>query len=167
MIPTRLVRALVIAATGTAGKVARIEASGRPGEKFEDREMFQHFGFASRPKGGAECVFLISGGQIISVAEEDRGYRPALAEGEAALFNSAGDLVHLKATGEIEVAATVKVKATAPAIEAIAAATAIITAPSIAANGNVTVTGNLSVTGNISATGTIIDTGGNTPNHDH
>jgi len=66
-------------------------------------ERFQDYGVSSRPKPGAEGVFLAvmgnrGGGVMIAVG--DRRYRlQGLAEGEVALHDDQGQVVHLKRDG--------------------------------------------------------------------
>jgi phage gp45-like len=63
-------------------------------ETFEGVELQQHFGFASRPPAGGECIVVCPGGEGaggVSIAEQDRAHRPtSLAEGDAALYGAKG-----------------------------------------------------------------------------
>jgi len=86
------------------GAIKRFSASGRPDETINDREYFQHYGFTSRPKAGAEIIVIREGNHIIAVASDDRRYRIALEEGEVAIYTDEGDKIHLKRGRKIEVA---------------------------------------------------------------
>jgi len=106
------------------GMIKRISASGRTGETFTNREYFQHYGFTSRPHPGAETIFIQEGNHIIAVASDDRRYRLAIEEGEAALYSDEGDHVLLKRGRVIEVEtemllikASTKVRFETPLIE--------------------------------------------------
>lgn len=84
-----------------AANPARFDASGREGEEFSDREVFQHYGFASRPPKGAQCLLLRSGQNVYMVASDGTEYKAELADGEVALSDKFGNVVHLKKGGEI------------------------------------------------------------------
>jgi phage gp45-like len=101
----RMIRGIFTSVTDTLGKVRRFSASGRSDETVEDREMFQHYGFASSPKSGAENVIFREGNLIISIADGDRRYRVALASGEVAIFTDEGDKIHLKRGRKIDILA--------------------------------------------------------------
>ena len=105
----------------------------------QDRELFQHYGFTSRPLAGSEAVIVRNGDIYISVAEDDRRYRLAVASGEVALYSDEGDKIVLKRGRNIEITAGTKVKITAPATE---------------------ITGNLTVGGNVQASGNVQDAAG-------
>ena len=105
----------------------------------QDRELFQHYGFTSRPLAGAEAVIVRNGDIYISVAEDDRRYRLAVAAGEVALYSDEGDKIVLKRGRNIEITSGTKVKITAPATE---------------------ITGNLTVGGNVQASGNVQDAAG-------
>lgn len=107
------------------GAIKRISASGRSGESFSNRESFQHYGFSSMPKGGAEVIIYREGNHIVVVAEDDRRYRIALESGEVALYTDEGDHVHLKRGRVVEIVtetlvikAGTKVRLETPLVEA-------------------------------------------------
>lgn len=118
------------------GAIKRFSAFGRTDETISDREYFQHYGFTSRPKPGAECIIIKEGNHIIMIASDDRRYRIALDEGEVALYTDEGDKVHLKRDRNIEIVAGAKITITAPEAE---------------------ISGNLTVDGNIKAHGNVTD----------
>jgi phage baseplate assembly protein V len=164
------------------GAIARFSGSGRIGEAFAGREYFQHYGFTSRPKAGAEGLVLIQGNTVYLIATDDRRYRIALEEGEVALYTDEGDRIHLKRGGEILVSSqgTVTIEgATEVAIDSatvaitatgdvtIDAATSVaITAPAVAISGNLAVDGNIALTGSIAlTTGTVANSAGDVLHH--
>jgi phage gp45-like len=100
-----MIRGIIKTFSGLAAKVARFTASGRLGELIEDRESFQHYGMASRPLAGSECLVLRDGNHFLMIASEDRRYRIALEGGEVALYTDEGDKIHLKRNRKIEVTA--------------------------------------------------------------
>jgi phage gp45-like len=85
------------------GVIKRFSADGRSDESFENREYFQHYGFTSRPKPGAEIIIIREGNAIIAIASDDRRYRLQIEEGEVALYTDEGDKVHLKRGRVVEI----------------------------------------------------------------
>lgn len=70
----------------------------------EDRiEHYQPYGFTSRAKSGALGLFLALGGHrahaIAAVIADPRVRLKSLAEGEVAVYDDLGNVVHLKRTG--------------------------------------------------------------------
>ena len=120
------------------GVIKRFSGIGRPGETIASREYFQHYGFTSRPRAGAEGVCLKQGNNVIMIASDDRRYRIAVEDGEVALYTDEGHYLHFKRGGTLEISCP-----------------------------NITMIGDVAVTGSISATGSIVDGGGNTNNHSH
>jgi phage gp45-like len=113
----RMIRSTVNTSTARAGKILRMNVSGRIGETIDDREVFQQFGFQSCPPEGSESIILADGSVYIHVATDDRRYRISLQGGEAAINNDQGDMVHIKNSGEIEVKASSKCIVNAPLVE--------------------------------------------------
>lgn len=99
-----MIRAIIKSITEAANNVRKFSASGRPGETISNREIFQHYGFASRPLEGAEAIIIRDGNHLIMIADEDRRYRVELDEGEVVLSSHDGSKVHLKKDGEILIA---------------------------------------------------------------
>lgn len=163
------------------GAIKRFSGAGRKNEQFAGREYFQHYGFSSRPKPGAEGLAIVQGNTIHLIATEDRRYRISLQEGEVALYDDQGSAVHLKRGGVIRIAApgTVEIEAAQQVtVEAaqqvtiegaavnITAQTAAITAPAATINGNLQVNGNINTTGSITlTTGTVINAAGDVLHH--
>lgn len=106
------------------GAIKRFGATGRVGESFCSRELFQHYGFTSSPPAGAEVILLREGNHIIAIAEDDRRYRIAVGGGEVAIYSDEGDKVHLKRGRVIEIEtetllikAATKVRIESPMVE--------------------------------------------------
>lgn len=81
------------------GAVRLFSGSGRTRETFSLREFVQHYGFASSPQAGAELVILVEGNVITAIGSDDRRYRLALVNGEVALYDDLGQVVHLTRSG--------------------------------------------------------------------
>lgn len=111
-----------------SGAIQLVDFSGRSGETFTRRELFQQYGFASRPLSGSEGIGVFIGGDpnnAVIVATEDRRYRVAVVDGEVAVYTDEGDKVHfqrgqkilVQSGNEVDVVATTKIKLKAPLIE--------------------------------------------------
>jgi len=97
--------------------VLQLEASyfcgveAHDGETFNDVELWQQFGLASRPPAGGEILLALVGGRgegAIGVATTDRAHRPTgLAAGDAMLYGAASGSdqaqVATRADGDIDV----------------------------------------------------------------
>ncbi len=99
----------------TDGAVRLFSGTGRLRETFSLRDFIQHYGFASSPKAGAELVVIVEGNVITAIGSDDRRYRLALVEGEAALYDDLGQKVHLTRKG-IVVTSPLQVTVNAPLI---------------------------------------------------
>ena len=164
------------------GAIKRFSGGGRTNETFTDREYFQHYGFTSRPKAGAEGLAIIRGNCVYLIASDDRRYRIELAEGEVALYSDEGDFIHFKRdnllhvstqgklqadAGEeaditapvVKVTASTEADVTSPVIKATASTSCTIVSPAIELTGAVHVTGGIVVTQGISASGAIASSG--------
>jgi len=95
------------------GMVKRFAAVGLI--EVADREYFQHYGFTSRPKSGAEIIYLAEGNVVIAIGSDDRRYRLKIEEGEAALYDDLQQRVHLTRAG-IVAESPLAITATAPQI---------------------------------------------------
>jgi phage gp45-like len=102
----RVVRRGIVKAATTAGFV---QVQGGDDEHFDGAELWQQFGFTSRPAPGSEAIVLLVDGnpdQPIVIAGTLRGDRPsALASGDAMLWGtkSGSDQaqVHARADGHV------------------------------------------------------------------
>lgn len=142
-----MIRAIV--KTCIEGVIKRFSATGRPGESIENREYVQHYGYTSRPKPGAEVIVIREGNHYLAIASDDRRYRLALEEGEAALYDDLGQRVHLTREG-VEVQSLARVRVTAPVVEAVASERVTLTTPLCEISGNLVVGGDITAGGNIS-----------------
>src|SRR5690606_5995713 len=88
-------------------------------ETADDVEHFQTYGLTGRPKPGAAGIFLSvmgSRGDGVVIAVDDRRYRlRGLEEGEVALYDDLGQVVHLKRDG-VRIASALKVTVEAPQV---------------------------------------------------
>lgn len=93
----------VIRAVADGTKMQEVQLSGLAGEVLASVERFQEYGFTSHPHPGAEAAVVFVGGDRshgLVVAVDDRRYRlVALNQGEVALYDDLGQVVHLKRNG--------------------------------------------------------------------
>lgn len=133
----------------TRTRVQRLNAEALAGEALRDVELMQQFGFTSAPPEGAQLVLIPLGGRTsaaVVVASEHGTYRFKVdAQGEAALYNQWGDVIHLKQDRSIHVVAALKVQ---------------IDSPLSSFSGDVDVAGNITSGANITAAGNVADQGG-------
>lgn len=101
-----------------AQRIQRVEAEGLAGEELPGLELMQHFGFASAPPAGSQLIIIPLGGRTsasVVVATEHGAFRFKLDnQGEAAIYNQWGDLVHLRKDRCIRVVAALKVEMETP-----------------------------------------------------
>lgn len=90
----------VVTLVKAAGKVQLVQLDGLSGERLQDTELFQQYGYTSNPPAGTMCVVLPLGGKTghgIVIATEHGTYRlKNLQSGEVALYSDEGDSVILK-----------------------------------------------------------------------
>lgn len=90
-------------------KMQELQLGVLEGEEIDDAERFQSYGFGSVPEAGAEAVVLFPGGDRahpLVVVVDDRRYRPTgKASGETYQYCKHGQLLIMKANGDIEVSA--------------------------------------------------------------
>lgn len=86
----------------------------------DDVERFQEYGFTSKPHSGAEAIVAFVGGlrsHGIVIGVEDRRYRlKNLADGEVAVYDDLGQIIHLKRDG-IVISTAQKVTVNAATVE--------------------------------------------------
>lgn len=66
-----------------------VQVSGYEGERNTDIELWQHYGFCSRPPAGTEALYLNPGGRgegAIVAATSNRTHRPSIGEGDSVLY---------------------------------------------------------------------------------
>ena len=82
-----------------------------------DAQHIEPFGFTGHAPDGSEHLLLSFGGNrshtIVLMAHNEQ-YRLTVAEGECAIYNTNGDYVQLKNSGEIEVKSSLRVVLDAP-----------------------------------------------------
>lgn len=96
----------VIESVDDSMKMQLVKLSILKGETKDGVERMQNFGFSSNPPAGSEALVVFVAGNRehgVVVAADDRTKRiKDLAEGESVFFNAAGDKIHIKADGTIE-----------------------------------------------------------------
>ena len=111
----------VLQGIAIAQRIQRVNAEALAGEQLQDVELVQQFGFTSAPPAGAQLVLLPLGGRTsasVIVATEHGAYRLQLgAQGECAIYNQWGDLVHLKQDRSMHVVAALKVVMDTPFLQ--------------------------------------------------
>lgn len=136
----------VITLVNAAGAVQLVQLDGVSGERLQDAELFQHFGYTSNAPAGSMAIVLPLGGNTahgIIIATEHGTYRlKNLASGETAIYNQWGDHVTLKADRRMQVVSSLAVDITTPTVN---------------------MSGNLNVAGNIVAQGDITDSAATAP----
>ncbi len=89
----------------SAGGVGSAASSER--ESVRKAELWQHYGFSSRPPSGAELLAIMVGGEAghtVCAADNHRPSRPEwLADGESILYNQGGLCVLCTAGGIVEI----------------------------------------------------------------
>ncbi len=143
------------------GLIQRVNASVWGDGTIDNREFFQHYGYTSRPKAGAEVIFIRQGNSIIAIASDDRRYRISLENGEVALYTDEGDKIHLKrgriieiiggeqvtvSTKVAEVRATTSATVTSPTVTVIAPTSVTLDTPQVTCTGDLQVLGSALVT---------------------
>lgn len=141
-----MIRGIVISIA--EGVIKRFTASGRSDETISDREYFQHYGYTSRPKAGAEIIIIREGGHFVAVASDDRRYRISMEDGEVSLYDDLGQKIHLTRTG-IQATSPISITATAPEVTVVASTKVTMTTPLLDVSGNITSGGNITAVGNV------------------
>lgn len=158
------------------GVIKRFTATGRADETITDRELFQQYGYTSRPLAGAELIVIREGNAFIAVASDDRRYRIAVENGEVALYTDEEDAIHLKRGRVIEitggeqvivntkiatVTATTNTTVTSPLVTVVASDKIVLDTPLAEITGDLAVAGGITSSGTFGASGGRIETPGN------
>lgn len=128
----------------SASKMQSLQLGLLAGERKDNVEHFEPFGFTSRPLPGAEHVTVFLDGDRshgITLVVADRRYRlQGLEDGEAALHDAFGNKIHLKADGTVAVVASTMVDITSPLVRISGNLQVMgtITAPHVVGTTNVT-----------------------------
>lgn len=116
-----LVGRAVITRVKTTGPVQMVQAVTEGGGAMDGIEYIEPFGLTTSPPKGNQRGFYLKpnadGSQMMIFCIDGRNYRLDISDDEAALYNSQGDHVHIKKTGEIHVKASTKVYAETPLFE--------------------------------------------------
>lgn len=107
----------VLTLVKSAGAVQLVQLDGLAGERLQDAELFQDYGYTSNPPAGTMAIVLPIGGKTahgIIVATEHGGFRfKNLKSGEVAIYTDEGDSIILKRGRLVEVTTqTLRVNAT-------------------------------------------------------
>lgn len=86
-----------------AGKLRSVSAKAN-GRDVEDRQLMQQYGFISIPPSGSRILFLEFGNVIVGVASDGKE-RPAVEEGETAVYRDDKQYILIKKNGTIEIKA--------------------------------------------------------------
>jgi phage baseplate assembly protein V len=100
---TNMIGRCILSAIDDGRKIQSVQIEALEGEAHDNVERFQNYGITSVPYADAEAVTLFVGGlrsHAIVIAVDDRRYRlTGLAQGEVALYDDLGQVVHLKRDG--------------------------------------------------------------------
>jgi phage baseplate assembly protein V len=112
--------ARITATKDLGGKGLRsVQVTFDAAESRDGTPVVQQYGFASRPKVGADAVVTFIGGNRslgIIIATNDRRFQIELAEGEVALHTDEGDKVHLKRGRIVSIVAGTQLEIDTPLI---------------------------------------------------
>lgn len=99
-------------------RIQRANAEGLAGEKLQEMELLQHFGFTSAPPDGSQLILIPLGGRSsasVVVATEHGALRFKLDnQGESAVYNEWGDYIHLRKDRKMQVVSEAEVNVTTP-----------------------------------------------------
>ncbi|MFN3748207.1 MAG: phage baseplate assembly protein V [Sphingorhabdus sp.] len=117
-------------------KIQTVQIELFEGEIQDGVERFQNYGLTSRPHAGAEAIGVaVTGnrGHMVVIAVDNREFRLLnLQEGEVALYDDLGQVVHLKRDG-IAIESPLKVTIDAPEVT-VTTDDATVTAASVTIN---------------------------------
>lgn len=92
----------IVKSAKDAGKGFRlVTAIGRGDVAIEDAQLWQHRGFASRPKSGDPVLFLKRNGLIFAVGSTTADCPSDIEEGETVVYACKDSCLRMKASGEI------------------------------------------------------------------
>ncbi len=105
----------------TWANVPLIQVEGLKDDIHLQVEHFQNFGFSSRPHTGAEIIIVPLGGShahavVVASADRNNPCPVELEPGEAAVYNSNGDYVHLRADGTTYIKTSTKTVVDSPEV---------------------------------------------------
>lgn len=113
----------IIMAVDDSRKIQSVQVEVLADELHDEAERFQHYGFSTHPIPGAEGIIVRIGGTAshgVIIVVDDRRYRLTdLAQGEVALYDDLGQVIHLKRDG-ILIKSEMKVRVEAERVDVIA-----------------------------------------------
>jgi phage baseplate assembly protein V len=127
---------------------AKVQARVLSDEVLPNLDRVEPYGFSYRPKPGAEAYLLFPSGDRsygVAIVIGDRQYNMTLEEGEVAIHDDAGNYVHLKRGGNIEVKANAEITLHAPRV--------VLDTPETEITGNVSIAGNTAIAQGLSVLG--------------
>lgn len=147
----------IVARVDDSSGIKRIQGTLLADEVLDNIEVFQEYGFSSRPPRGSEFVMASIGGNRehpICIATMNRDLRVKnLKEGETLIFDKDGNFIHLQDGGNIEIKTSTKVKVDAPDAEFTG---------NVLVKGNFVVNGTSNLDGAVTAGATLDITGATT-----
>lgn len=101
----------VVEASDDTKKIQQLKGSLFSEEIATELQRLQEYGFTSVPLKGAEMLVVFLGGNrdnpaVISVFDKRHRSKNGLEEGEVAIYHHAGNFIHLKNDGTIEITAS-------------------------------------------------------------
>ncbi len=102
------------------GKTQSVQAQTANNEVADNAKFIESYGFTGRPKKNSECVLLnIQGnpGNVVAVVIGNREFRfKDLKDGEVAMYDDSGNVLHFKNGGNIDFTAPTAINQMAPTI---------------------------------------------------
>ncbi|WP_273454775.1 phage baseplate assembly protein V [Nevskia ramosa] len=106
-----------IARVDDGAKLQQVQISVMAGERLDGVQRLQYFGHSAVPPAGSTCLLVSIAGSrthCIVIGGEHESRPRDLAEGESQVYNSEGDHIWLKTSGEIAIKASLKVTVDTP-----------------------------------------------------
>lgn len=149
----------VVTLVKSAGAVQLVQLDGMSGERLQDTELFQQYGYTSNPPAGTMAILLPIGGKTahgIIIATEHGNFRlKGLKSGEVALYSDEGDSIILKrgrimevTTQTFRINAATAIELNAPIITGNASGSVSFNTPTVNASAAIVAQGDISDHGN-------------------
>lgn len=144
----------VVTLVKSAGAVQLVQLDGMAGERLQDTELFQQYGYTSNPPAGTMAILLPIGGKTahgIIIATEHGNFRlKSLKSGEVALYSDEGDSIVLKrgrimevTTHTFRVNASTAIELNAPTITGSASGSVSFNTPTVNASAAIVAQGDI------------------------
>lgn len=144
----------VVTLVKSAGAVQLVQLDGMAGERLQDTELFQQYGYTSNPPAGTMAILLPIGGKTahgIIIATEHGNFRlKSLKSGEVALYSDEGDSIVLKrgrimevTTHTFRVNAATAIELNAPTITGTAGTSVSFNTPTVNASAAIVAQGDI------------------------